>query len=401
MAIQAEDLDFLASDAGTRLLAALAHEDLSDAHTLTLLTRLRRSFTGEQAGAALELARLRKAAIPKFGSHAARMYFTRDALEQASDPTIREWRAALAASRCSAQTVADVCCSIGSDSFAFAAQHLRVHGIDHDALRIRMAALNAEALALQAAFEVGDARDGIAAADLVFFDPGRRTETGARIYHVEGYQPPLSLIHGWNVPSCWVKASPGVELERLPATVMHGPPRVYFISVNGELKEAMLSYGLGDAADSARVAILLRDGAVHEWQSAQEACAVTVFEPRAWLCEPDPAVIRAGLVADVASSYAGALLDETIAYFTTETRPDTPWLRAWEIEAWIPFSLKRLRGYLRARRVGSITVKKRGTAVTPDVLIPQLKLKGEQERVVVLTRYRGAHIAIICQPYVV
>jgi hypothetical protein len=48
--------------------------------------------------------------------------------------------------------------------------------------------------------------------------------------------------------------------------------------------------------------------------------------------------------------------------------------------------------------VGRVTVKKRGTAVTPDVLIPQLKLSGSGERVIVLTRLRNTQIALICFP---
>ena len=89
MTITLDDLDFLASDAGARVLDRLAGEDLSDDHTLRLIESLRRDLAREQAGAALELARLRKKAVGKFGDDAARMFFTREALEQASDPLIR------------------------------------------------------------------------------------------------------------------------------------------------------------------------------------------------------------------------------------------------------------------------------------------------------------------------
>ena len=43
--------------------------------------------------------------------------------------------------------------------------------------------------------------------------------------------------------------------------------------------------------------------------------------------------------------------------------------------------------------------KKRGTAVTPDTLIPQLKLKGSESRTLVLTRYQGQQIVMICEDY--
>ncbi len=62
----------------------------------------------------------------------------------------------------------------------------------------------------------------------------------------------------------------------------------------------------------------------------------------------------------------------------------------------MPFNLKKLRAYLREHHVGRVTVKKRGTAVTPESLIPQLKLKGDVSRTIVLTRFQGAQIVLIC-----
>ena len=57
-----DEITFLTSPQGRETLAALATEDLSDSRTLALLTRLRRSLTGTEAGAALEQARLRQKA---------------------------------------------------------------------------------------------------------------------------------------------------------------------------------------------------------------------------------------------------------------------------------------------------------------------------------------------------
>jgi SAM-dependent methyltransferase len=405
-------LAFLASPDGERLLADLAHEDLRDANTLRLLTRLRREHSGERAGAALEMARLRRDAVPKFGADAARMFFTRDALEQASDPLIRRWRVQdptlnpsplrklrreglsdLSTKRSVQVELLDVCCGIGADSLAFAAAGHRVLGIDLDPLRIEMARLNAAALGQDARFEVADAQTYAQNTPYVFFDPARRTADGKRIYDVESYIPPLALVWRWNARAIMVKLSPGVDLEQLRPYFDQGWA-IDFVSVEGDLKEALLYSNA--ASLSSRRAILLTPNEMHVLEAASPALAVEIAEPRAWLCEPDAAAIRAGLVQQVAHMCGGSLLDETIAYFTTDTQPDTSWARAWQIEAWMPFNAKRLREYLRARGVGRVTVKKRGTAVTPDVLIPQLKLKGDGKRVIVLTRLRGQQIAMVC-----
>ena len=91
------------------------------------------------------------------------------------------------------------------------------------------------------------------------------------------------------------------------------------------------------------------------------------------------------------------MLGPTIAYFTTDDVPDSMWLRGWRVLDWMPFNVKRLRAYLRERDVGRVTVKKRGSPVTPESLIPQLKLKGSGAVAVVLTRLRGDPIVIICE----
>ncbi|MBK9123932.1 MAG: hypothetical protein IPM16_12575 [Chloroflexi bacterium] len=94
-----------------------------------------------------------------------------------------------------------------------------------------------------------------------------------------------------------------------------------------------------------------------------------VTEPQAWLIEPDPAIIRAGLVQPLGEALGAALLDPEIAYLTSAARPDSPWARAWQIVDWMPFNLKALKQYVRTHNIGRITVKKRGHAMTPEALL--------------------------------
>jgi hypothetical protein len=91
-------------------------------------------------------------------------------------------------------------------------------------------------------------------------------------------------------------------------------------------------------------------------------------------------------------------LDPDIAYLTSSEHERTPFARAWEIVDWFPFGLKRLRAYLREQTVGRVTVKKRGSPIQPDALIHDLRLEGDEERVVFLTHLRGRPIVVICYP---
>lgn len=385
------DLEFLGSAAGEALLNHLATADLSDKNTLTLLTRLRREYPPEQASAALETARLRQKAVAKFGTDAAKLLFTRDALEQASDPLIRAYRAQGISGK-----VLDVCCGIGADALTFAAAGAPVTGLDFDPLRIAIARHNAASLGLDVQFEVADVREGIPGDyDLIFFDPARRDATGRRLFDVEQYQPPLSIIKRWQAPRIMVKLSPGVDLTQVE---QYGG-QVEFISVDGELKEAVLRITKGDSVDRP-YATLLAGGEIYHWRRETEPEPRPLSSPRGWLVEPDPALIRAGLVEDAAQAFDGTQLDDTIAYFTTDTFPASPWVRAWRVLDWMPFNVKKLRAHLRDQDVARVTVKKRGSPLTPEELIAQLKLKGgTQARTLVLTRYQGDPIVIICEEH--
>ncbi len=138
---------------------------------------------------------------------------------------------------------------------------------------------------------------------MIFFDPARRDANGKRIFDVERYMPPLSIIRDWYANRIMVKLSPGVDLTQLQPHIENGAS-ISFVSVDGELKEAILSIDVSLAVNQYRAVFLSHH--THFPQAlvyAREVDSVTtapISEPRGWLVEPDPAIIRAGLVADLA-----------------------------------------------------------------------------------------------------
>jgi hypothetical protein len=184
--------------------------------------------------------------------------------------------------------------------------------------------------------------------------------------------------------------SPGVDLDQ----VANYPATVEFISVKGELKEGLLRYGEG-----ALLATLLTAEGRYHWRRESPPEARPLSPPWGWLIEPDPALIRAGLIEDIAEALDGHQLDESIAYITSERKPNSVWARAWQIRDWMPFQLKKLRAYLRERDIGRVTVKKRGSPLSPEELIGKLRLKGDNVCTLVLTRLKGEPIVIICAEY--
>ena len=142
MALTLEDIAFLRSDRARHILAACSECDISAANTLPLLSRLRESLKPGEASAILQTLRLRAKAKSKFPRHSQAMLFTDEALQQASHPATRRYRAREIASG----DILDLCCGIGSDALAFAAAGRLALGLDIDPLRIAIARHNAEVM---------------------------------------------------------------------------------------------------------------------------------------------------------------------------------------------------------------------------------------------------------------
>jgi hypothetical protein len=352
--------------------------------------RLVKEYPSELSRAALETAILRREARNKFLS-ADRLYFSRQALEQASSHVVSSHRARRFRDF---SLLADLGCSVGGDTLTLAAATPTL-GVDRDSLRLAMARENLRVSGVSDRVRLvrADLKRGLpfspAQHMALFCDPSRRGETG-RVYSVHAYSPPLEVLHSWlpDFPAIGVKISPGVDLKELAEF----DAEVEFISLDGELKEAVLWFGPLKTA-SMRASVLPGE---HTLVESGLEDFVQSGEPRAYLYEPDPAVMRAGLVKTLGVTLKATQLDPDIAYLTGDDRIETPFARTWEVEAWFPFGVKRLRAYLRGRGVGKVVVKKRGSPIQPEELIRMLKLKGEAERVVVLTHLQGRPVVVVC-----
>ncbi len=388
-----EDLQFLLSSTGQQWLDDLGQTPITAQNHLQIITLLRRELPAAQAQAVLETALLRQEAVNKF-SKAAQMYFTRPALEQATSEIVSRYRAERFA-QLGCQTVADLGCSIGGDALAFTG-FAEVTGVDWDLVRLLMAQENMRAYGNGERFHPLQA-DLLSltpfSADALFFDPARRDEQGRRFYSVHQYQPPLSLIDEWRelVPDTAVKISPGVDYAELPDNA-----EVEFISVNGEVKEGVLWYGRFQTTQHR--ATLLPDKITLTTDDLPKE-PVTVTDPKAYLYEPDGAIIRAHLVEAIAPQLKASKLSDDIAYLTADTAVLTPLARCFAIHDHFPFQLKRLRHYLREHKIGQVTIKKRGSPIEPDQLRQQLRLKGNGTGscILFLTQIRGEAAVLIGQ----
>ena len=394
----------LLTSEGWALLESLPAYDEADA--MGLGERLREAgHPSSLVAAALTQARLRAAGRAKFGPFADGMLFTPAGLEQATRFSVAARHAQRYASA-GVQRVADLGCGIGADSMALATFDREVLAVDRDELTAAVATMNLRHWP-EAVVRCEDATTtDLTGFGGVFVDPARRNETGRRLLDPRHGSPPLEFVLDLarRLPAVGMKTAPGIPHHLVPEGA-----EAQWVSVGGDVVEAALWFGLLARDGVRRAALVLPpDGVPDSADGVETADPVEVTDagmpdPEVGpvggvLYEPDGAVIRAGLVGQVAAAVGGTLVDPTIAYVTSQRVVLTPLARAYVVHDVVPFQLKTLRALLRDRGVGRLTIKKRGTAVEPERLRRQLRLEGDAEATIVLTRVAGRQSVLLVEP---
>lgn len=378
----------LQTDEG-RALVAEVHQRAGVESDLALGTRLRRAHDVELVAAAVTQNHLRGLARTKLGDDAARMFFTHEALQQATRGSVARLRAERLAGTGTTAAL-DLGCGIGSDLLALARAGLRVRGVERDPVRAAIARANLAALDLDGEVLCADAADVDPTDDeVVFLDPARRDDRG-RVFDPEAMSPPWSVVAAHLAGRAVVKTLPGIPHALVPNGV-----EAQWVSDGGDLVEACL-WGAGlDLTDRApRRATALPGGD----DLAGDGAPGDVGELGGWLHEPDDAVIRAGLVGGLAERIDGQLVDPRIAWVTTDVDVRHPLARSFRVVQELPYREKQLKAALVALDVGTLTIKKRGVDVVPEQLVRRLRLKGSVRATVVLTRVDDKAVALLVDP---
>jgi hypothetical protein len=386
-----ETLDRLRSPVGAAALVAAA--ELTDRDPLAAANAMRAAgFEPDLAASALTQARLRRQAEAKFGPDAGRLFFTRPGLEQATRSVVADRRAArLVAAGVTA--VADLGCGIGADTIAFARAGLRVLAIESDPATAAIAQSNVDALGLAATVRCADATTvDLSEVDAAFCDPARRdTVRTGRVFDPRAYSPPWSFVVGLTdrIAATVVKSAPGLDHANIPENA-----EAEWVSVDRDLVECALWFGR--LATVPRRASLLTRGASVELTGPGDRAA-RVGPVDRYVTDPDPAVVRAHLLAEYAETVDGVLADPHIAYVFTDQPTSGPYGRCFEITELLPFALKQLRAALRERGIGKLEILKRGLGVDPARMRRELRLAGPHSATLILTRLGDRPTAFLGQ----
>jgi hypothetical protein len=224
---------------------------------------------------------------------------------------------------------------------------------------------------------------------IVHVDPDRRTGSDRPTKRLEQYQPDLEWMQNLtrSASGGGIKLGPASNfLQKFPGC------EIELISLHGECREATVWFGSLAGASSFR-ATTLPSG---ETISAEplSAWTNTTPHPGAFLFDPDPAIVRSGLLDVLAEQHELLRLDTEEEYLTGDRLPQTDFVTGFQVEAVLPHSMKELRQYLRTSPSQHYEIKCRRISTETDAVRRQLPRGDEAPRVILFAKVAG-HGAIV------
>lgn len=387
------ELTALLTPEGLRLLDATPPIESAD-DVARAVSRLRKDgHSPDLVSAVVGQARLRVRARAKFGDFAERMLFTRAGLEQSTRLSLAARHAARFRDA-GFERVADLGCGIGGDALSLAALGLRVHAVDADEVTAAIAAYNLAPFGEDVEVRHGTAEaSDLSSVGAVWLDPARRTAGHAETKRTrpEDWSPSLDWVFDLarRMP-VGVKLGPGLDRDLIPDDV-----EAQWVSADGSTVELVLWSGALARDGVRRAALVMRGETTHELTAGADAADEPVRDLGAYLHEPDGAVIRARLIGDVARSLEAGMLDEHIAYLTSDAALTSPFVSSFRVREVLPADVKGLAKALRERGIGRLEIKKRGVDVDPAALRTRLKLSGPESATLFVTRIGSRRTAIL------
>lgn len=359
---------------------------------LRLQQELRQRYPAELVRLALELHDTRERAREKF-PQADQLWLTRRSCEQATSVPVAQYKASRYRQfEGSGLPIHDYCCGIGADALALA-EWSPVIAYDLDPVMLQLAAWNTEICGTRhpVEFRQADASQAHGKDQIIHIDPDQRDATGRRHLRLELIQPELSCLQRL-ADEC---RAGGIKLS--PASNFGGKfphAEMELVSWQGECKLATVWCGeLGEPGLWRATVLPSRQTLAGDPLAAW----AELSEPLDYVYDPDPAVVRAGLVNLLCETQGLFRLDDADEYLTCSQPVSTPFARGFRVEAVLPRNEKQVRQYLRQRGIGIVEIKCRQVPLNVEQLRRGLNLKGDHSAILIYARIAGKTRVLVTQ----
>lgn len=378
----------LATEMGTHLL-----EEIRNARPLgpALVTRLRKEASPEAVSAAIRLSEARRKAAMKF-EQGSRMWVDPVGVEQATAEPVAKYKAG----RFQCELVVDLCAGIGSDTLALAARS-NVLAVDRDHGMCRRILYNAHVTGVSARvlpIRAQAERFVIPSDAWLHLDPDRRASSSRRASRLVDYSPGPPF---WNslierVAAGAIKLSPAADFSNHFAS---SNVEIELISLRGECKEATVWFG--ELVSCRRRATRLPENVTWTDQDDRTKQATAVAPLSRLIYDPDPSLLRAGLLDGFAREHGLYRIAEGVDYLTGDHLVTSPFLAPFQVREVSPLDLKALARLIAKHEIGTLEIKVRGVNITPEGLRAKLTLRGPAAATLLLIGGSGAVRAVLAQ----
>ncbi len=362
---------------------------------------LRARFDQELVRAALSVheARLKAAGLLP---DAERLWLTRVGLEQCTALEVAQHKARrFAGSICGPMTavqtdplpVFDLCSGIGVDAAAIAG-FAEVIAVDQSPSMCLRAGWNADVWGRAARLltRCEDVTTSDWAGAIVHADPDRRAGNDRPTRRLEQYQPNLE----WMQRLTRTAGGGGIKLGSASNFLQKFPGcEIELISLHGECREATVWFGSLTGEFPFRATVLptgesISADPLSEWTSVAPQAGAFIFDP-------DPAIVRSGLLDVMAERHGLLRLDSEEEYLTGDIVPATAFVAVFEIEVVLVNSLKDLKQYLRGDPSQHYEIKCRRIRTEADSVRRQLPTGNAAPRVIFFARIGGRGTIVVAR----
>lgn len=353
---------------------------------LHVQNQLRKEYPDALVRAALLLVELRRKGAAKF-SRASEMWLDRQGLEQSTAEIVARHKA-----KRFSRDVWDLCCGIGGDALALG-ELVHVNAVDANPAECLRAKWNAEVYGVseRVTTQCGNAEEIEIGDALVHLDPDRRRHGPSRSVRIEEYVPGLEFMQRLTEVRRGgaIKLSPASNFGGKFEEVEHE-----LISLHGECKEATIWFG-ELAGEHAWRATVLPSGETLTGDPLSFAAEMTPVGR--YVFDPDPAVVRAGLVDMLAEQLGLSRLDAEEEYLTGDEILASPFVQSFEVLADLPNNDKEIRGWFRSSNAGQVEIKCRRIPTDAEAVRRKLPLPGAEPLVLIFARIAGRARALACR----
>ena len=359
---------------------------------LGLQERLRRTYDADVVRAALSLRDARLRAKGRF-SRADEMWFGRVGLEQASGELVALHKATRFDGRCW-----DLCSGIGGDALALGTD-ADVVAVDRDASKALCCRWNCEAYGVAGRVEVvvADVERLGRMGGLVHIDPDQRPGGARRSHRIEDAEPGRAFLESL------MRTAAGGAVKLSPAANFLGKfagCEVELVSVGRECKQAVIWFGELAGPPPPGQPQLFRATSLPTGETLAGHPLAVLFRMApvgAFVVDPDPSVVRAGLVDVLADRVDGWRLDEREEYVSSDRPATTSLAQSFRVLSVTAYRIPLVREAARGLDFGPVEIKCRHVPVDASALRKKLKLTGSRPGVIVVAKVDGKTRAVLAE----